>query len=212
MLLVRFSKTHMNYPPLILFVLSTSITPGPNNTLILASGINYGVKRSLPHLLGIATGFPLMVVAVGLGLGGLFQQFPILQIILKIAGTLYLLYLAYKVATAPTKNIKISNAKPITFLQALLFQWVNPKAWTMAVSGVTAFTSDAHYLLSVVTLAAAFILFGAPCTALWMLCGASLRNLLNNPRYLRIFNISMALLLIISLIPVVRELITFNLR
>lgn len=196
----------MIYVPLILFVLSTSITPGPNNTLILASGVNYGIKRSLPHLFGIATGFPLMVVAVGLGVGSLFQQFSILQTVLKIVGTLYLLYLAYKVATAPTKDIEITKAKPFTFLQALLFQWVNPKAWMMAISGVTTFTAMTHYFIDVISVAAAFILFGAPCTALWMLCGASLRNILHNPTYRRVFNISMALLLVASLIPVVIEL------
>jgi threonine/homoserine/homoserine lactone efflux protein len=196
----------MIYLPLILFVLSTSITPGPNNTLILASGVNYGVTRSLPHLFGIATGFPLMVIAVGLGVGGLFQQFPILQIVLKIVGTLYLLYLAYKVATAPTKDIEITKAKPFTFLQALLFQWVNPKAWMMAISGVTTFTAVTHYFIDVILVASAFILFGAPCTALWMLCGATLRNILHNPTYRRAFNISMASLLVVSLIPVVVEL------
>jgi threonine/homoserine/homoserine lactone efflux protein len=196
----------MIYVPLILFVLSTSITPGPNNTLILASGVNYGIKRSLPHLLGIATGFPLMVVAVGLGVGGLFQQFPMLQTVLKIVGTLYLLYLAYKVAMAPTKDIEITKAKPFTFLQALLFQWVNPKAWMMAISGVTTFTTIAHYFIDVISVASAFVLFGAPCTALWMVCGASLRNILHNPTYRRVFNISMALLLVASLIPVVVEL------
>lgn len=198
----------MIYTPLILFVLSTSITPGPNNTLILASGVNYGIRRSLPHLLGIATGFPLMVIAVGFGVGGLFQQFPLLQTALKIVGTLYLLYLAYKVATAPTKDIEITKAKPFTFLQALLFQWVNPKAWMMAISGVTTFTAMAHYFMDVLLVAVAFILFGAPCTALWMICGASLRNILHNPTYRRVFNISMASLLVVSLMPVFMELYT----
>lgn len=196
----------MNYVPLILFVMSTSITPGPNNTFILASGVNYGVKRSLPHLLGIAVGFPLMVIAIGFGVGGLFQQFPMLQTTLKIFGTLYLLYLAYRVATAPTKDIEITKAQPFTFLQALLFQWVNPKAWMMAVSGVTAFTSSEHYFLDVISFAVACILFGAPCTGLWLLCGAALRNFLHNQNYLRAFNISMAILLLVSLVPVMREL------
>ena len=197
----------MQYPALILFTLASSITPGPNNTLILASGVNHGVKKSLPHFLGICVGFPLMVIAVGFGAGTVFKQLPILQIGLKIIGVCYLLYLAYKVATAPTKKMESENKKPFTFVQAALFQWVNPKAWIMAIGAVVTFSSvSGNYLVEVISIAMIFVLFGAPCTGLWLLFGASLKNLLSNPIRLRLFNIAMAALLVVSLAPVIREL------
>lgn len=197
----------MDYPALILFTLASSITPGPNNTLILASGVNHGVKKSLPHFLGICVGFPLMVIAVGLGAGTLFKQFPAVQIGLKIIGVCYLLYLAFKVATAPTNRMESENKKPFTFFQAALFQWVNPKAWIMAIGSVVTFSSvSGNYLVEVIFIAMNFVLFGAPCTGLWLLFGASLKNLLSNPVRLRIFNAVMAILLVMSLAPVIQEL------
>jgi threonine/homoserine/homoserine lactone efflux protein len=164
--------------------------------LILASGVNYGIRKSLPHFLGIGFGFPLMVIAVGLGAGIVFRQFPIFHIALKLIGVFYLLYLAYKVATASTGEIETENAKPFTFIQAALFQWVNPKAWVMAIGAVVTFTSTGNYFLQVATIAMSFILFGVPCTGLWLLFGASLKDLLSNPIRIRIFNIVMALLLV----------------
>lgn len=138
----------MDYLALILFTVSTSITPGPNNILILASGVNYGIRKSLPHFLGISFGFPLMVIAVGLGAGILFKQFPVLHTVLKLIGVFYLLYLAYRVATAPTNKMESENKKPFTFIQAALFQWVNPKAWIMAIGAVVTFASaSGNYFL-----------------------------------------------------------------
>ena len=197
----------MDYSALILFTIATSITPGPNNILILASGVNYGVRRSLPHLAGIDIGFPLMVIAVGLGAGIVFRQFPVLHTVLKLVGVFYLLYLAYKVATAAAKEIKPEDKKPFTFIQAALFQWVNPKAWIMAIGAVVTFTSASdNYFLQVATISASFILFGTPCTCAWLLFGASLKNFLSDPTRIRIFNVVMALLLVASLIPTIHEL------
>ena len=200
MVIVNYEQQKLNemmdYSALILFTIATSITPGPNNILILASGVNYGIRKSLPHFLGIGFGFPLMVIAVGLGAGIVFRQFPIFHIALKLIGVFYLLYLAYKVATASTGEIETENAKPFTFIQAALFQWVNPKAWVMAIGAVVTFTSTGNYFLQVATIAMSFILFGVPCTGLWLLFGASLKDLLSNPIRIRIFNIVMALLLV----------------
>jgi threonine/homoserine/homoserine lactone efflux protein len=196
----------MDYSALILFTIATSITPGPNNILILASGVNYGIRKSLPHYAGIAFGFPLMVIAVGLGAGIVFKQFPILHTVLKLVGVCYLLYLSYKVATASTNKIETENKKPFTFIQAALFQWVNPKAWIMAIGAVVTFTSSGNYFLQVATIAISFILFGVPCTGLWLLFGASLKDFLSDPIRIRIFNIVMALLLVASLIPTMHEL------
>jgi len=197
----------MEYVAIIVFVISTCVTPGPNNTLIMASGLNYGVRRSLRHFFGITLGFPAMVVAVGLGIAGLFEQFPILHVILKVAGAAYLSYLAWRIAAAPVSEFNETKGKPFTFLQAAAFQWVNPKAWVLAVGATVTYTviSDS-YVFQVFTIALFFLVFGSPCTMLWLWFGASLKNILQKPSYVRIFNISMATLLMGSLIPVFLEL------
>lgn len=199
----------MEYIAIILFAIITCVTPGPNNAMIMSSGLNYGIRRSLPHYFGIVLGFPVMVMAVGLGIAGLFDQFPVLHLLLKIAGAAYLSFLAYKIATAPVSEINAAKGKPLSFIQAAAFQWVNPKAWALAVGAMVTYTviSDS-YVLQVVSIAAIFLLFGAPCILLWLWCGAALKNILKKPANVRVFNISMATLLMLSLLPVFRELIT----
>ncbi len=197
----------MEYAAIIAFAITTCVTPGPNNAMIMTSGLNYGIRRSLPHYAGICLGFPVMVMAVGLGISQLFEQFPVLHIFLKIIGVGYLSYLAYKIASAPVSEIRVTEGKPFSFLQAAAFQWVNPKAWVLAIGATVTYTviSDT-YVLQVVTIAFIFLLFGAPCIMLWLWGGASLKNILRNPRLVRSFNISMAVLLMVSLIPVFAEL------
>jgi threonine/homoserine/homoserine lactone efflux protein len=201
----------MEYTALILFVISTSITPGPNNLMIMASGVNFGFRKSLPHLLGVDIGFPLMLIAVGMGVNQVFEYVPSLMAWLKIVGALYLTYLAFKIATHPVRMSKEpdsqSIAKPFTFLQAALFQWVNPKAWIMAVGAVVTYVvADADYVTQVCLIALLFILFGAPCTVAWLSFGSSLKEMLSNPKRLKVFNIVMACLLMTSLLPVFIEL------
>lgn len=197
----------MEYLAIITFAVITCVTPGPNNTMIMASGLNYGIQRSLPHYLGICLGFPVMVMAVGLGIAGLFVQFPVLHILLKIIGSAYLTYLAYKIATAPVSDFESSKGRPFSFLQAAAFQWVNPKAWALAVGATVTYTviSDT-YVFQVLIIGVIFLVFGSPCIMLWLWFGASLKNVLQNPKYLRTFNITMALLLVASLVPVFNEL------
>jgi len=201
------SRVNMEYTALVLFILATSITPGPNNVMILASGANHGFKKSIPHLLGIDLGFPIMMIAVGLGAGQLFQQSPAIFSWLKIIGVIYLSYLAFKIATAPVQNFESIKAQPMTFFQALLFQWVNPKAWIMCIGAVVTFTvADASYLYQVFIIALLFFVLGSPCTISWLWFGSILRRLLLQEKYLRVFNLSMGLLLMTSLIPVISEL------
>lgn len=185
-----------------LFVFSTSGTPGPNNIMLLSSGVNFGIQRSLPHVLGINLGFPIMVTAVGIGLMTLFQQFPSLYFILKIAGIGYLLFLAFKIANTPVNVDAKAQAKPISFLQAAAFQWVNPKAWVMAVSAIVAFSSinDAQ-MLEVAVIALIYLICGLPCSFAWLSAGVGLKKVLENPIFVVWFNRAMALLLIISIIP-----------
>ena len=198
----------MEFAAIILFAIVSCVTPGPNNAMIMASGLNYGIRRSLPHYLGICLGFPVMVVAVGLGLAGLFEFYPALHTVLKVVGAAYLTWLAWKIASAPVSASNTTEGKPFTFLQAAGFQWVNPKAWALAVGATVAYTvSDSTYAVQVALIATIFLFFGAPCIMLWLWFGSVLKNVLQNPRSVRIFNWTMALLLMASLIPVFSELL-----
>lgn len=189
------------------FAFSTTVTPGPNNIMMLSSGVNYGVKASLPHFFGICFGFPLMVLLVGLGFGVVFERFPQLHLWIKVVGVLYLLWLAWKIGSSTPGSIEGSTAKPFNFLQAALFQWVNGKAWIMASGAVAAFTTVAgNTWWDVTQITAAFLLVSFPCIGIWLTCGALLRSVLNQPLYQRIFNWAMALLLVLSVLPVLTEL------
>lgn len=187
--------------PIVLFTFSTSITPGPNNLMIMSSGLNYGVNRSLPHLLGICLGFPAMIVAIGLGLGTLFSQFPLLHEIIRWVGIAYLLYLAWVIAS--TREVgSAGTQKPFTFLQAVAFQWVNPKGWIMAVGALAAFTSPSGEMwVDVARIALTFVAIGGPCIIVWLLFGVGLKRMLTEPKHLRRFNITMGLLLAASVVP-----------
>jgi threonine/homoserine/homoserine lactone efflux protein len=199
----------VNYLSLILFAVTTAGTPGPNNIMIMASGANYGAKRSLPHVAGINVGFPLMVVAVGVGLGEVLHQWPVVYDTLRPIGACYLIYLAYKIATSPVDSEGSSgDARPMSFTQSALFQVVNPKAWIMVVGALATYTT-AHnsYLLQVVTVAVIFLVFGTPCTVAWMFAGVAVKSASAKPLGFRIFNMTMAGLLVLSLIPTIGEIV-----
>jgi threonine/homoserine/homoserine lactone efflux protein len=184
-----------------LFAFVISITPGPNNTMVLASGVNFGFWPTIPHLLGIDLGFAVMIIAVGLGIGGLFVAFPILHTALRYGGALYLLYLAWKIASSGGPNTDGGRKKPMTFLQAAAFQWVNPKGWIAAIGAVATYTPANGFFINLLIVTAVFALVMGPCIALWAAAGTALRGFLSNPAYLRAFNITMALLLVASLYP-----------
>jgi threonine/homoserine/homoserine lactone efflux protein len=197
----------MDYLALSLFAISSSITPGPNNMMMLASGVNYGFRRSVPHLLGISLGFCFMILAVGLGLAAVFHQFPILHTVLKVVGTAYMLWLAYKIATS-TGKVEGKNGEPMTFLQACAFQWVNPKAWMMGLGALSTYPLPTQpYLPQVFLVAAVFTAFNLPCVAVWLGLGTGLKRYLDQAVYLKAFNRLMATLLVISLYPIVLELL-----
>jgi len=191
------------------FSFSATITPGPNNIMILASGLNFGTFKSLPHYLGICFGFPIMVMLVGLGFGFIFESFPLVHTYIRIVGIIYLLFLSWKIATSAPNTLNAKQATPFSFLQAVVFQWVNPKAWIMATSAVAAFTSgDTEILFQVLIIALTFMIVAFPSTGLWLLCGVWLKKIFNSPSHQRIFNIGMALLLILSITPVTYDLIS----
>ncbi|MBS7661141.1 LysE family translocator [Pseudomonas lalucatii] len=187
----------------IAFAFVTSVTPGPNNTMLLASGANFGLRRTLPHMLGISLGLMLLVLAVGLGLGQLFEQLPALYGTLRYVGAAYLLYLAWKIAQAGAPDSAGGRrGKPFSFLQAAAFQWVNPKAWIMAIGAITTYTPQENFLLNVLLIAGLFALVNCPTMSVWTVAGSLLRTWLSSPRVLRRFNIGMALLLVASLYPI----------
>ncbi|MGI9280336.1 MAG: LysE family translocator [Endozoicomonas sp.] len=179
-----------------------------NNVMIMTSGMNHGTRQSLPHFLGICLGFPLMVLFVGLGLGTVFDLFPALHDIIKVLGVAYLLYLSWIIAKSAPADLNGAKTKPLTFLQSALFQWVNPKAWIMATGAIAAYTtvSDAVFQ-QVLVIALAFFVASIPCVGAWLFFGVRLKKVLQQPSYQRAFNITMALLLVASIIPVINELI-----
>lgn len=189
---------------LIGFAFVTSITPGPNNLMLLSSGVNYGFVRTLPHMLGIGSGFALLLVCVGVGLGKMLEYYPPAFTALKAAGGAYLLYLAYKIATSGPLGNAENVGKPMTFVQAALFQWVNPKAWVMAVSSMSAYTSPDQYNFTVFIIAVVFPIVNIPSVACWAMFGTSMRGFLQDPIKLKYFNFLMAALLVISLWPMLR--------
>ena len=197
----------MNYLSLIVFTLATCGTPGPNNTLVMASGVSFGFRRSIPGVVGINTGFPIMVILVGFGLGGFLERWPVALDVLRPIGAAYLLYLAYQIATAPVDDLEAEATKPLTFTKTALFQFVNPKAWVMIVGALVTYTStDGSFGWQVLAVALIFLVFGTPCTVAWLLMGVGLRRVISKPAQFRIFNIVMAVTLVLSLIPILFEI------
>jgi threonine/homoserine/homoserine lactone efflux protein len=189
---------------LFLFAFTTSITPGPNNMMLFASGVNFGFVRTIPHMLGIGTGFLSLLIGVGLGLGALLHSVPMLYTGLKFAGGAYLVWIAWKIGTSRTLSEGKAGAVPMSFLQAAAFQWVNPKAWVMAVTAMATYTTEQSYLTSVFIVGAIFAIVNVPSVSSWAGFGSALRQWLSDPVRLKWFNITMAVLLVLSLWPMLK--------
>ena len=186
------------------FAFVSSVTPGPNNFMLLASGVNFGFRRTVPHMLGIALGFTVMTAIVGLGLAGLFTAWPPARQALTVVSVVYLLWLAWKIAHAAAPSATApSSGRPMTLVQAAAFQWVNPKAWTMALTAMTLYAPGADWQ-SVALVALVFGAVNLPCVSSWALLGTALRGWLRDPARLRVFNWGMAVLLVLTLWPVLR--------
>jgi len=187
---------------LLTFAFVSSITPGPNNLMLMTSGANFGFKPTIPHMLGISLGFALMIVLVGIGLMQLFDLYPISYEILKYASISYMLYLSYKIATSSQPiGQSQSRGKPFTFIQAALFQWVNPKAWAMALTAISVYAPNKD-IPAVLLVALIFALVNLPSVTSWVVLGQQLKRFLNSANKLKAFNLSMAALLLLSLYPV----------
>ncbi|MGC3982380.1 MAG: LysE family translocator [Steroidobacteraceae bacterium] len=191
-------------PAYCLFAFAASVTPGPNNLMLMTSGMNHGVRATLPHLLGVCIGFMVLLLAVGFGLGALLQRIPAAQWLMHWLGTAYLLFLAWKTATsgAPLRSGDDEQGavgKPMSFTAAVAFQWVNPKAWMMAIGAFSTYLQGSSGILTICLLVGLFAMINAPCVTAWALCGSALRTVLQQALYRRAFNIVMALLLVLSL-------------
>ena len=184
----------------------TTITPGPNNTMLLASGVNHGFVRSVPHLIGVSLGFAFLFLAVGGGIGAVLVAVPALHRALTAIGVAYLLWLAWKIARSGPAEGDIAAEPPLTFLQAAAFQWVNPKAWVMATGAAATYLPAPLHLVDLAALTAGYALVGAPCIAAWTGFGVALRRLLTDRRAATLFNWAMAAALVASLVPLVRNL------
>jgi threonine/homoserine/homoserine lactone efflux protein len=188
-----------------LFVFATAalFTPGPNNIMLMTSGLNYGFTRTLPHLSGVCLGFALLVAIIGFGLGAFFAAYPVLQTGLKYAGAAYLVYLAIRIALShPAEVRQDAEGKPMTFLGAVLFQWVNIKGWISAIGVVTTYAAIAPYPANILVLSAVMLVVEVGAALTWALLGTSLQSVIRNPRAVRVFNLVMAVLLLASLYPV----------
>jgi threonine/homoserine/homoserine lactone efflux protein len=184
------------------FALVTSVTPGPNNLMLMASGVNFGLRRTVPHMLGVALGFVAMTAAVGLGVMAVFEALPWLERVLRVASVGYLLWLAWKVALAAPPEGRAAGAQPLTFLQAAAFQWVNPKAWAMALTAIGLYAPDRD-LWGVLAVAVLFGAVNLPSVGLWAAAGTQLRRWLSSPARLRAFNWTCATALVASMLPFV---------
>ncbi|MDQ0421365.1 threonine/homoserine/homoserine lactone efflux protein [Peteryoungia aggregata LMG 23059] len=189
---------------LVLFAFATSITPGPNNMMLFASGVNFGFRRTVPHMLGIGAGFLSLLIGVGMGLGAVLHAYPPAFIALKVAGGLYLLWIAWKIGTSRSMGEGEAKARPMTFLGAAAFQWVNPKAWVMAVTAMAVYPNPEHYALTVAIVALVFAAVNVPSVSTWAGFGSALREWLSVPVRLKWFNITMAVLLLLSLWPMLK--------
>jgi len=186
------------------FSVAMAFTPGPNNIMLAASGVNFGFARTAPHMTGVTAGFLALLIACGLGLGLVFTAVPALQVLLKIAGALYMLWLAFKVATAhQVREDGGGPARPLTFWQAAAFQWVNPKGLVAALSAIAIYVRPGHEHIDFPVLLAVLAVCTVGSVATWAGFGVALRRLLRDPRHARLFNGTMALLLVVSIVPMV---------
>jgi threonine/homoserine/homoserine lactone efflux protein len=188
--------------PYMLYSFAMSGTPGPNNLMVLTSGVNFGYRRTLPHIFGVNIGFSVMLGMMALGLGAVFLAEPRLQLALKYCGIFYMLWLAWKIATTSTFGEGQSQGKPLSFLQAAAFQWVNVKAWFMVMGAISVYAPQGYSpWQQALYLGIVMMLCGSAPTHIWTLFGVGIRRYLENPKALRMFNLTMAALLVLSLFP-----------
>jgi threonine/homoserine/homoserine lactone efflux protein len=190
---------------LLLFYFVSGITPGPNNMMLMSSGVNFGFRRTLPHLAGVVVGFSLMVGLIGIGLDAIFTRFPFLTTIMRYLGIGYMLWLAWRISRSGAVSEGEARGRPLGFFGAAAFQWVNPKAWAIAIGALTAYAVSANTTISVAAVALTYLAIGLPSSGAWVLFGSAMRTFLSHPGRARSFNWTMAALLVASIAPVLWE-------
>lgn len=192
--------------PFIVFCIVMFFTPGPNNAMLMASGLNYGLKKTVPHIMGVALGFAFLGLCISAGLGVIFIQFPIINTALKYLGAAYLLYLAWLIGTAkPGAPSGSRRSRPMTFLEAAGFQWINPKAWVMVVGAASTYGGMAKAPWNALLITVIYVLMGFASCYTWAGFGSYLQRWMHRPKIVRAFNIIMALSLVASIYPVFTE-------
>lgn len=187
---------------IVLFAISTSFSPGPNNLLLVTSGAKFGLSRTWRHIMGVAFGFPVMIAIIALFLGAVFQALPWLHSALNYVGAAYLLYLTWRLLMAGGSMEEGNVGKPIGFVEAALFQWVNPKAWVMATGAIAAYTTTAGFGVEVAAIVVVFTLVGLGSSVTWASFGSFIARFLHTPARMRAFNIALGLMLLASIVPI----------
>ena len=194
----------------LLFCLVMTSTPGPNNALVLISGARFGLQKTLPLILGIAFGVAFQLMVIGLGLHQVFLHFPQFQSILSLIGSAYILWLAWKIASSGPLNARLDEKPAMGFLQGAVFQWLNPKAWMTSISTITTYFAASQRSTDIAYAAFILILISIPCVGVWAIAGKFLRQLLIQAKFAFIFNLSMAIALLIAVLPVCFQFITLQ--
>lgn len=183
-------------------LMAAAWTPGPNNMMLAASGVNFGMRATAPHITGVFVGFGFMIFAVGLGLGEIFDRLPILHTILRWAGAALLLWVAWQIANAKAPGEPGARTKPFTFIQAAAFQWINPKAWVMCVSIVSQFLDEAQPIRSAIIISVVSMVSGITSASGWAGFGVFLQRWLKSPQHLHMFNYTMAGIIVFGVLVV----------
>lgn len=186
----------MDVPALVALAFVASITPGPNNLMLIASGMNHGIRRTIPHVAGVSLGFAFLIFVIALGLGTVFERYSAIEQILKVLGSLYLLYLAWRIFNTKVVRQGETSERPMTFVEAALFQWVNPKAWVMATTATsTLLVTTSSVLAGAAALSFGFWLVNLPCILVWLVSGAAAAQWVNDDRRTMLMNRFLGLLL-----------------
>jgi threonine/homoserine/homoserine lactone efflux protein len=194
----------------LLFCIVMTSTPGPNNALVLMSGARFGLQKTLPLIIGIAFGVAFQLMAIGLGLHQMFLYFPQFQCILSLIGSAYIIWLAWKIASSGPLAMSLDEKPAMGFLQGAVFQWVNPKAWMMSISTIASYFAVSHQFNEIGYAALILMLISIPCVGIWAIAGKFLRQLLMHPPFALIFNLSMAIALLIAVLPTCFQFITLQ--
>ncbi|SKA36416.1 LysE family translocator [Consotaella salsifontis] len=188
----------------LLFAFAASITPGPNNVMLMTSGVNFGFQRTVPHMAGVVGGFAVVQVAVGFGLGALVQAVPAISVGLKVVSAIYMAYLAWKIAFSRAMAEGKAMARPLTSWEAAVFQWVNPKGVASALVAMAIYTNPVQPVSSVLLVVAIFTTVGVLSVTTWTAFGVGVRRFLSSPNRLQMFNFVMGALLLLSIWPMLR--------